>query len=167
MHCVYRNKKLLIFTVLGVIFLVSAYFLSRVYIVGEKNNGFLFIKRAYPAMPLVLEYRHSVQRTMIYENLEVNEDLTGLVLKSTKYQSYGAGLPFSSSEGVFRRENDWFIIDNINRKYPTLSIRNGVINEEKLHVGNEVYSLKDEMPIGEELHIYVAPLYKVYFLKNR
>lgn len=156
------NKKILCFILLLVI-IVSYYFFSRVYVVGETKDGILFLKHAYKEMPITLEYRHSVQRTMIYEYLEVDENLKEIVLKSTKYQSYGAGLPFSSSDGHFRKEKDWFILENINRKFKTLSIRNGVINEEKVHVGDEIYSLKDEMPIGKELRIYVAPLYKVIF----
>lgn len=158
-----KSKKTIVIICL-IILAIAVYFLNQKYIVGKSEKGILFVKRAYAGMPLVLEYRHSVQRTMIYENLEIDGNVSGLVLKSTKYQSYGAGLPFLQTDGHFRKEKDWFVLDSINRKYPVLSIRNGVTNEEKIHVGNSVYNLKDEMPIGTKLDICVVPLYKVCFL---
>ena len=90
----------------------------------------------------------------------------GFVLKSTKYQSLGVGLPFSQGDGDFREEDGWFIMDNMNRNFPELSIRNGVTNEEKVYVGDKEYELSKLMPLGKELHLYVAPLYKGWYMKK-
>ena len=86
---------------------------------------------------------------------------TGFVLKSTKYQSMGVGLPFSKEDGDFREEDGWFVLDNIDRPFPELSIRNGVTNNEKVYVGDTEYDLNELMPVGKELHLYVAPLYQM------
>ena len=50
--------------------------------------------------------------------------------------------------------------------YPELSIRNGVTNEEKVYVGDTEYDLASLMPLGKELHLYVAPLYQVLYKKK-
>ena len=124
---------------------------------------FIFIQRAYAQMPVTLNYRHSVMKTPIEENLYVNNEVDGLVLKSTKYQSLGVGLPFLASDGQFRQEGPWFIMDNMNRKYPTLSLRNGVSNNGVIRVGNKSYTLTEYMPLGSELYVYVCPLYQGLF----
>ena len=57
-------------------------------------------------------------------------------------------------------------MDNMNRNFPELSIRNGVTNEEKVYVGDKEYELSQLMPLGKELHLYVAPLYKGWYMKK-
>jgi hypothetical protein len=114
-------------------------------------------------MPVTLAYRHSVMKTPIEENLYVNNAVNGLVLKSTKYQSLGVGLPFLASDGQFRQEGPWFIMDNMNRQYPTLSLRNGVSNNGVIRVGNKSYTLTEYMPLESELYVYVCPLYQGLF----
>ena len=107
-------------TALGIACLaVVLYILHLPFIFGQTATGFIFIQRAYAHMPVTLAYRHSVMKTPIEENLYVNNAVNGLVLKSTKYQSLGVGLPFLASDGQFRQEGPWFIMDNMNRQYPT------------------------------------------------
>lgn len=126
-----------------------------------------FRQRVDAGTPVTLAYRHSVQKTMIYEYLEVNQIANGFVLKSTKYQSMGVGLPFSADEGKFREEDGWFILDDINRNYPELSIRNGVTNHGVLTVGDKDYDLDAMVPLGKEMKLYVAPLYKGWYMKKK
>lgn len=145
---------------------VGGWFVRQDYLFGQTADGFIIRQRVRPGTPVTLVYRHSVQKTMIHEYLEVNDMATGLVLKSTKYQSMGVGLPFSKDDGDFREEDGWFILDNMNRPYPELSIRNGVTNEEKVYVGDTEYDLASLMPLGKELHLYVAPLYQVLYKKK-
>lgn len=149
-----------------VIVTVGGWFVRQDYLFGQTADGFIIRQRVRPGTPVTLVYRHSVQKTMIHEYLEVNDMATGLVLKSTKYQSMGVGLPYSKEDGDFREEDGWFILDNMNRPYPELSIRNGVTNEEKVYVGDTEYDLASLMPLGKELHLYVAPLYQVLYKKK-
>ena len=136
---------------------VLLYILHLPFIFGQTATGFIFIQRAYAHMPVTLAYRHSVMKTPIEENLYVNNAVNGLVLKSTKYQS------FLASDGQFRQEGPWFIMDNMNRQYPTLSLRNGVSNNGVIRVGNKSYTLTEYMPLGSELYVYVCPLYQGLF----
>lgn len=145
---------------------VFGYYIRTPYLYGQTEDGFIIRHEVEAGTPVTLAYRHSVQKTMIYEYLAVNDSEDGLVLQSTKYQSLGVGLPFSKEEGEFRREGEWFILDKINRKYPNLSIRNGVTNDERVIVGGHEYVLSELMPVGKELHIYVAPLWKGYWMKK-
>lgn len=145
---------------------VFGYYIRIPYLYGQTEDGFIIRHEVEAGTPVTLAYQHSVQKTMIYEYLAVNDSEDGLVLQSTKYQSLGVGLPFSKEEGEFRREGEWFILDKINRKYPDLSIRNGVTNDERVIVGGREYVLSELMPVGKELHIYVAPLWKGYWMKK-
>ena len=173
-RCTFGKKKngkletiLIVFgMIICVIVTVGGWFVRQDYLFGQTADGFIIRQRVRPGTPVTLVYRHSVQKTMIHEYLEVNDMATGLVLKSTKYQSMGVGLPFSKEDGDFREEDGWFILDNMNRPYPELSIRNGVTNEEKVYVGDTEYDLASLMPLGKELHLYVAPLYQVLYKKK-
>ena len=149
-----------------VIATVGGWWVRQDYLFGQTADGYIIRQRVEPGTPVTLVYRHSVQKTMIHEYLEVNKMADGFVLKSTKYQSMGVGLPFSKEDGDFREENGWFILDNIDRKFPELSIRNGVTNEEKVNVSDQEYDLAQLMPLGKELHLYVAPLYQVLYKKK-
>ena len=59
-----------------------------------------------------------------------------------------------------------FIMDKMNRRCPELSIRNGVTNDEHIIVGDKDYALAELMPLEKELHLYVAPLWKAYWMKK-
>lgn len=144
---------------------LDGWFFTRPYLWGQTKTGFLFVQRVEPGTPITWHYRHSIMKTLVWEYLEVNGNADGIVAVSTKYQSYGAGLPSLVGQGKFHQEGDWFILD-IHRDFPTLSIRNGVINNSTFTVGNREYFLPDLMPLGSELHLYVAPLWEGYFLKK-
>lgn len=152
--------------VISIFIAVFGYYIRLPYLYGQTEDGFVIKQEVEAGTPVTLSYRHSVQKTMVYEYLVVNDMEGGLVLKSTKYQSGGAGLPFSKEEGEFRREGEWFILDKINRKYPDLSIRNGVTNDGHITVGDKEYVLSELMPLEKELHLYVAPLWRGYWMKK-
>lgn len=144
----------------------AAWFLTRPFLFGQTKDGFLFIDRADPGTPVVMAYMHSAMRTPIEETLLIDEEADGFILKRLRYRTYGAGLPYLASEGRYREEDGWFILDDMDRRFPEISIRNGVINNGSLTVGKTVYYLPDLMPLGSELHLYVAPLYKGYWMKK-
>lgn len=80
--------------VITVCIAVFGYYIRTPYLYGQTSDGFLIRQEVEAGTPVTLAYRHSVQKTMIYEYLAVNETEDGLILKSTKYQSMGVGLPF-------------------------------------------------------------------------
>ena len=64
---------------------------------------------AAPGTSFTIHFIHSVQKTPVLENLEINDEKDGFNLLSTKYQSFGVGLPFLAEEGDFREEGDYYI----------------------------------------------------------
>lgn len=145
---------------------LAAWLLTRPYLFGQTREGFLFVDPVEPGTPVVMAYMHSAMRTPIEETLLVDEDAHGFILKQLRYRTYGAGLPYSADEGRFSERDGWFVLDEMNRRFPDLSIRNGVINHGSLTVGQTVYHLPELMPLGSELHLYVAPLYKGYWMRK-
>ena len=160
------SKRTVLYAAALILAGIAAYFLSCPYLFGQTKDGWLFVTRVRPGFPIKWEYRHSVMKTHIEEYLAVNEAADGLILHATKYQSFGVGLPFWEGDGHFRQEGQWFIMDDMERPYPTLSFRNGVSNDGVITVGETSYRLAELMPLGSELYLYVAPLYKGYWMKK-
>lgn len=156
-----------VFYLLGVVLAaLSLWFLTRPCLFGQTKTGWAFIVPVHAGSSLTLKYRHSVERTIVEENLVVNEAADGLILKSTRYQTYGWGLPFLAAEGKFHRDGDWFVLDDVDRPFPTLSIRSGVVNNETVSIDGREYFLPDLMPLGSEFHMYVCPLYQGFWRKK-
>ena len=58
---------------------------------------------AYPGQALSISFIHSVQKTPVEEYLTVNDSMSELVLNSTRYHSFGVGLPLWKAMGNFIR----------------------------------------------------------------
>lgn len=158
-----RRYRFVLCTALLLLAAGALWYATRPFLFGQTKDGIFFAARAEPGMPVVMEYMHSAMRTPIVETLYVDENARGFILKSLRYRTFGAGLPYSAEEGHFRQEDGWFIMDDMNRRFPDISIRNGVINNGTLTVGWTAYHLPDLMPLGTELHLYIAPLYEGYW----
>lgn len=71
----------------------------------------------YADLPLVtdmqigLSWVHSIELSRWTETYRPAED--GLLLVSTRFKTYGAGMPLD--EGTVRHEDGWIVIDDINR----------------------------------------------------
>lgn len=144
----------------------AAAVLASPFLFGQTKDGWLFIRSAAPGMEFTLRYMHSAMRTPIEERFLINDSADGFLLKSLRYQAFGAGLPYLAGDGHFRREGKWFIMDDMDRRLPDFSLRNGVINHGVLTVGSEEWPLDEAMPLGSELHLYVAPLWQGYRMKK-
>lgn len=112
-------------------------------------------------VPLTIRFIHSVQKTPVEEFLTVHADghfhLTG-----TRYQSHGVGLPFLPEEGTFRRAGDYFVLD-MERDYPSLSLRTGVGTQLRIEVAGREIPLYEMYAPGTKIDLFVAPLYRGVF----
>ena len=115
---------------------------------------------ARPNTKFSIRFIHSVQKTPVLENLAVDEDGQGFRLDSTKYQSFGVGLPFLESEGNFQKEGDYYVIDGMNRHYHDLTLRTGVGTKLTLFIGDKTYPLYETYKPGTPIHIFISPLWK-------
>lgn len=107
-----------------------------------------------------IHFIHSVQKTPVIENLMVNDTSTGFQLISTKYQSFGVGLPFLASEGVFRQEGNYFILDRMDRKFGQLALRTGVDTQLTIFYQGVAYPVYQRLVDGSKIDLHIAPYYQ-------
>ena len=100
-------------------------------------------------LPLTIEFTHSVQKTPVIEELAF--DAGEFVLLRTRYKSLGVGLPFDAGDGNFRREGDWFIMDDMNRRFKNLELRTGKGTHLKITVDGREYELYKKFPLGTKI----------------
>ena len=104
---------------------------------------------AAQGLPITLEFTHSVQKTPVIEELAF--DAGEFVLLRTRYKSLGVGLPFDAGDGNFRREGDWFIMDDMTRRFKSLELRTGKGTRLKITVGGREYQLYKKFPLGTKI----------------
>lgn len=110
-----------------------------------------------------IHFVHSVQRTPIDEFLVVDDECRGFILNSTRYQSFGVGLPFAETQGTFKQEDGYFIYENLNRKFPSLCLRTGLGTKLTIMVGNMEYRLFEQLPVGKKVDVFIDSYYKRFF----
>ena len=104
---------------------------------------------AREGLPLTVEFVHSVQKTPVVEELFFSGG--EFVLRRTKYQSQGVGLPFDESDGKFRREGTQFIMDDMNRRFKNLEFRTGKGTRFTLTVDGRKFELHKKFPVGTKI----------------
>ena len=142
------------------------YILTRPVLLVEGDGKVLFTTTATAGMQLSTRFIHSVQKTPVEEYFIVNEDCSGFVLNSTRYHSFGVGLPFLESDGAFRREGDSFIMDNLDRPIEILELRPGVGTELSLTVEGQRLPLYEMVPLGSLVRVSIVPRWVLYFKES-
>lgn len=101
-----------------------------------------------------LRHIHSVMKTPVEDYYEVAAR-THLVQTQTRYRSLGAGLP-SSGIGEFRREDGWFVRDNIGGRLERITVRVGRVSKQVLIIDGKEIPLRDLDTAGKALTIRPA-----------
>ena len=112
-------------------------------------------------LPLKINFIHSVQKTPVIEELEFDGEK--FILLRTKYKSHGVGLPFMESDGTFREEDGFFIMDDMNRPIQNLSLRTGVGTNLTIALADEEIKLYEKFPVGTKIDIYRSSALKKFF----
>lgn len=100
-----------------------------------------------------LRWIHSVELTPWEEYYQVLE--TGkLLLKKTRFQSYGAGVP--EYGGEFIKEQGWMVHDNINRLLPALGWIHSHSAGFQIDVNSKVLLSPDSLPHHEPLKLSIG-----------
>lgn len=154
------KKFLAAIILIAVIFLLTE---EKIYIAAEiKNSAEVVVAvDAKKGTPLIISFVHSVQKTPVIEELEF--DGNKFILLRTKYKSQGVGLPFMESDGVFREEGDWFIMDDMNRPLKNLQLRTGVGTNLTVTLNGQEFKLFEKFPAGTKILIDAAPRFKIFF----
>ena len=145
----------------ALLFVLIIYHLSRPLIVVESEGKIIFSTNAEAGTEFSSRFIHSVQKTPVEEFFMVNDECSGFILKSTRYQSFGVGLPFLESDGIFRREGDYFIMDNLNRPIKNLDLRPGIGTELTVTIDNQELQLYQLVPLGSLVRISIFRNYKL------
>ncbi len=116
--------------------------------VGTEHQAVAVVDAAQ-GLPITIEFMHSVQKTPVIEELAF--DAGEFVLLRTRYKSLGVGLPFDAGDGNFRREGDWFIMDDMNRRFKSLELRTGKGTRLKITVDGREYELYKKFPLGTKI----------------
>ncbi len=152
-------KKFLV----AIIFVLIIFKLTeeKIFIAVEIDNSAKIISSvdAKKNVPLVINFIHSVQKTPVIEELEFDGD--NFILLRTKYKSQGVGLPFMESDGVFREEGEWFIMDEMNRPLKNLQLRTGVGTNLIVTLNGQEFKLFEKFPAGTKIFIDAAPLFEI------
>jgi hypothetical protein len=145
-----KSLKIKFILLFLIIILATSYYLynqkiTLLKIIDYKENNIIWERKAAENDKFTIKYLHSVAKTPVLEIFEINNG--EIVLTSTEYQSYGAGLPFLN-EHQYTLEDNKFIIREINRQLPEIMLR---VSDYALHefiFKNEIYKLyelvKDE-----------------------
>jgi hypothetical protein len=96
------------------------------------------LERADPGFSV--SYRHSVARLPAIEYFRPGPGGT-LELYKTAYQGLGAGLPFTDEGGSFRLENGWILIEDLHRRFPSVTYSPMPLTEHRLRVGRREVDL--------------------------
>ena len=137
---------------------------SEIYVLAEMNKNYVVVTSARIKENLTLEinFTHSVQKTPVIE--ELNFDGEKFILLRTKYKSHGVGLPFMESDGVFREEDGYFIMDDMNRPIKNLSLRTGVGTNLTIKLDGEEIKLYEKYPEGTEIDIIKSSSLEIFFM---
>ena len=139
------KKFLLAAVVLIILFLITAQ--PKIFI-GTQNQT-VAVVNAEENLQLTINFIHSVQKTPVIEELEYRNG--EFILLRTRYKSQGVGLPFDVADGKFYRDGDWFIMDNMNRKFKSLELRTGKGTQLKINLNGKTYELYKKFPIGTKI----------------
>ena len=146
-----------------IICLLEIIFLRWPCLFVEAGQEQLMAMPAEPGIPVSIHFIHSVQKTPVEENLVIDDKNSGFELKSTVYQSFGVGLPFLESEGDFRQEGNYFILDNMNRHFQTVDLRTGVGTKLNLDVADRHLELYRYFSPGTKIRLEIKPWYHRIF----
>ena len=139
--------KKIILAIIVLIMLFSITNERKIFIGTEKNM--VAVVNAEENLSLTINFTHSVQKTPVIEELEYKDG--EFILLRTKYKSQGVGLPFDAGDGKFYRDGDWFIFDDMNRRFKNLELRTGKGTQLKITLDGKIYELYKKFPLGTKI----------------
>ncbi|WP_043932908.1 DUF1850 domain-containing protein [Bacillus sp. EB01] len=125
-------------------------------ITSNKTNEILWSKPVEQGDLFTIRFTHSVERTEVDEVIRIGDG--NLVIDSTIYESFGAGLPFDIEEGqIMKTEDGKVTIENINREIPFMDLFIGqVIANHTLIIEGEEIPLKTLSEPGTSVRFSVT-----------
>jgi hypothetical protein len=119
-------------------------------VVSWSVGGIVLAVPMYTDHTFNTEFLHSVEKTLVQEYYTLVPEHTFL-LTGTDYVSYGAGLPFSASDGHYELEDGLIRITDMDRPVPYISLMYVTFIDYKLVYHGQVYALADYIPAEKAL----------------
>lgn len=141
-----KNFLIAAFVLIILFFITST---PQIFIGTEKKT--IAVVDAEENLPLTIEFIHSVQKTPVIEELEFRGG--EFFLLRTKYKSQGVGLPFDAADGKFYRDGEWFIVDEMNRRFKNLELRTGKGTRLKIFLNGREFNLYEKFPLGTKIFV--------------
>ena len=135
--------------VVALMILISATSTPKIF-VGTESQTIAAVD-AEENLPLTIKFIHSVQKTPVIEELEFRGG--EFILLRTKYKSQGVGLPFDVADGKFHREGEWFVVDEMNRRFKNLELRTGKGTQLKIFLNGREFELYKKFPLGTKIFV--------------
>lgn len=132
---------------LFIVFMTGLPFVKVLSIYNRKNPSERYFIKTDAVEGFEISYTHSVNKGRVHDFYNIQAD-KGLVLTSTRFVSYGAGIPEpEETEGaVFTVTDDGYVISNLERKVPKLTMAVGIIANHGLTIGGTYYTMTDLFP---------------------
>ena len=149
-----RLRVFVILPLLGILILTSACGLLEKQLTVKAEDGTII--KAIPAkagVGLTIKFIHSVQKTPVEEDLEFDGE--SWLVRRTRYKSQGVGLPFMEEDGIFHREGEWFVMDEMDRRIERLSLRTGVGTRFTIVLDGEEIKLFEQFEPGTRIDFVV------------
>ncbi|WP_188432931.1 DUF1850 domain-containing protein [Kroppenstedtia guangzhouensis] len=123
---------------------------------SNKEGTLLWSHPVSPGDRLIIRFTHSVDKTDVDEVIRVGKE--ELIIDSTVYQSFGAGLPSTLHDReTMKLEGGKMRIDHINRSQKSIDLFIGqVVANHKLVVDGKVIPLKKLSPPGTSVRLSVG-----------
>jgi len=134
------NKKIFYLATLVIVILLGGFaWETRVLVVEEATtNKVIYQHRIEQEVDFAIKYTHSVEKTPVWDYFQTSGK--EILLTSTRYKSYGAGLPFLN-KNKYTVANDQFVIEDINTKLQHIPLRVSDYAKHKLLIEENIYKL--------------------------
>lgn len=130
-----RNSIKICLLFFAIIFLIAAFHpVSVLSISNRKNPSEKYYLKSDSLDRFEISYTHSVNKGRVHDEYlnfdpKTGRPITGFVLNKTRFVSYGAGIPEPEETpgAVFSVTNDGYVISNLHRHVPKLTMAVGLI----------------------------------------
>lgn len=153
-----RHKMAALFSLL--IFGVLCWFGQQKLLVVRSEGGQTRAWRMTSGETWRIQYVHSVQKTPVEEYFLVTGD-NELVLYETHYQSYGVGLPFLATDGIFEQKDGYFVL-KLHRVFPQVKFRAGLEAKPEAVINGCVEPLYQYYQPGSLMIFTIEPQWRYY-----
>ena len=148
-----RAAKIILLLLIAITLSSCGLLEKKIAVTAVEQNKIVAEVPARAGVKLTIKFIHSVQKTPVEEELEFDGE--GWIVHRTRYKSQGVGLPFMESDGEFRREGDWFVMDGMERRIALLSLRTGVGTQLTLELDGAEIKLYEIFEPGTRIDLVV------------